>query len=366
MRDAAQGVHGRLALAVGAVQLGGRDDRKQGRSRTCPEHRAGADATEAGNRRAEVRSAAPVRRVRPRAGTRARPARGGGPRPSACRSSLEKIEVTCFSTARSVTTSASAIALFERPSAISPSTSRSRGVSDCSGILAAPAAEQQRDDLRIERRAAAGDAPHGVGERVHVGDAVLEQVAGALGRAATAGRARRPPRRTGRARARRSPGCSARMACAARRPSSVWRRRHADVDHGDVGLVGADLAQQVLGVARLAGDLEARTPPAAARAPRAAARSRRRSRRGWARSYGDLSTKQGARAMRGAQFSLPSSAATRSASPRSPDPRPGSAPPTPSSATSTTAWPLVRATLTRACEALAYLATLVSASATTK
>ena len=35
-------------------------------------------------------------------------------------------------------------------------------------------------------------------------------------------------------------------------------RRHPDVDDRDVGLVGADLAQQVLGVAGLAGDLEAR------------------------------------------------------------------------------------------------------------
>jgi hypothetical protein len=34
-------------------------------------------------------------------------------------------------------------------------------------------------------------------------------------------------------------------------------RRHAHVYHGDVGLVGADLAQQVLRVARLPGDLEA-------------------------------------------------------------------------------------------------------------
>ena len=36
---------------------------------------------------------------------------------------------TCFSTAPSVTTSAAAIAALERPSAISASTSRSRGVS---------------------------------------------------------------------------------------------------------------------------------------------------------------------------------------------------------------------------------------------
>ena len=35
-------------------------------------------------------------------------------------------------------------------------------------------------------------------------------------------------------------------------------RRHAHVDHGDVGRVRADLAQQVVGVARLADDLDAR------------------------------------------------------------------------------------------------------------
>src|SRR3954454_2482715 len=48
---------------------------------------------------------------------------------SAGRSSFEKMLVTCFSTARSVTTSRSAIAWFDRPSAMSSSTSRSRGVS---------------------------------------------------------------------------------------------------------------------------------------------------------------------------------------------------------------------------------------------
>ena len=41
--------------------------------------------------------------------------------------------VTCFSTACGVTTSTSAMPLFERPSAISSSTSRSRGVSASSG-----------------------------------------------------------------------------------------------------------------------------------------------------------------------------------------------------------------------------------------
>jgi hypothetical protein len=35
-------------------------------------------------------------------------------------------------------------------------------------------------------------------------------------------------------------------------------RRHANVDHRDVGLMRADLAEQILAVAGLAGDLEAR------------------------------------------------------------------------------------------------------------
>src|SRR5947199_260520 len=35
------------------------------------------------------------------------------------------------------------------------------------------------------------------------------------------------------------------------------RRRHADVDDGDVGRVGTDLQQQLVGVTRLAHDLEA-------------------------------------------------------------------------------------------------------------
>ena len=68
-----------------------------------------------------------------RAGTPAPRARGDGPRGRVRSPSLPKMLVTCFSTARSVTTMCSAIALFERPSAISSSTSRSRGVSSSSG-----------------------------------------------------------------------------------------------------------------------------------------------------------------------------------------------------------------------------------------
>ena len=72
--------------------------------------------------------------------------------------------VTCFSTACGVTTSTSAMPLFERPSAISSSTSRSRGVSAVERVVAAAPAEHVRDDGRVEHRAAGGDAADGVGE----------------------------------------------------------------------------------------------------------------------------------------------------------------------------------------------------------
>ena len=86
---------------------------------------------------------------------------------------------TCFSTAPVVSTSSRAIAAFERPSAISESTSVSRGVRRSSGPSTPPAREQLRDDLRIERGAAGRDAPHGVDEVVDVHDPVLQQVADA-------------------------------------------------------------------------------------------------------------------------------------------------------------------------------------------
>ena len=54
------------------------------------------------------------------------------------------------------------------------------------------------------------------------------------------------------------PGCSSRISARRAQPLVGVRRRHADVDDRDVGLVGADLAQQVLGVAGLGDDLEAR------------------------------------------------------------------------------------------------------------
>ena len=151
-------------------------------------------------------------------------------------------------------------------------------------VLAAAAAEQQRDDLGVERRAAAGDAADGVGEGVDVGDAVLEQVAGALRRL------RQQLERVG--------------------LLDVLREH----EHADAGVLGADLvrrAQPLVGVrgrhrarrrrrrrdgARrpcAAGPRRLRTgrrprspsPRAGARDPRAAARSRRPARRVPGRSW---------------------------------------------------------------------------------
>ena len=164
--------------------------------------------------------------------------------------------MTCFSTARSVTTSAAAIAAFERPSAIRPSTSRSRAVRRLERVLAPAAAEQQRDDLGVERRAAARHAPDSVGERVHVRHAILEQVAGALGGL------REQLERVGlldvlrEHEHRRARVLGADPVGGAQALVGVGRR-HPDVDHRDVGMVGSDLAQQILGVAGLAGHFEA-------------------------------------------------------------------------------------------------------------
>ena len=213
-----------------------------------------------------------------RAAARARRARAGTPTRSWPRSSLEKIDVTCFSTAGGPTVSRSAMPWFDSPSAISASTSRSRGVSASSGSRAAPAPEHPRDDLGVERRPALRDRAHGLDEVAEVGDAVLEQVADAarvvadeLGHEAldqVLGEHEHADVRLP------APDLD-------RRPQPVVGevRRHPDVDHRDVGLVRADLAQQVRRVARLRRRPRSRPPRAAARRPRAAAARRRRSRR---------------------------------------------------------------------------------------
>jgi hypothetical protein len=118
------------------------------------------------------------------------------------------------------------------------------------------AAEHPAHHFGVEHGAAAGHAPERVRELVEVGDPVLEQVADAarvvadqlervgrldvLAEHEHADLGVRPPDRHGRAEA-----------------VVGVRGRHADVDHGGVGAMGADLADEVVGVARLRDDVEA-------------------------------------------------------------------------------------------------------------
>ena len=92
---------------------------------------------------------------------------------------------TCFSTARSVTTSASAIARVRAAlghQAEHLALARGQVVER---VAAPGAGEELRDDLRVDHGAAGGDAVDGVEEVADVGDAVLEQVADAARVAAT-------------------------------------------------------------------------------------------------------------------------------------------------------------------------------------
>ena len=142
----------------------------------------------------------------------------------------------CFSTAPGVTTRIRAIAVFECPSAMRPSTSRSRGRQAAHGVVGAASGEQLRDHLRVEHGAAADDVLEGLEERVDVGHPVLEQVAHAAGAVGEqlvgVGHldvlGQHEHRRPGHLPA----GLDGRP-----QPLVGVRRRHPDVDHGDVRAV---------------------------------------------------------------------------------------------------------------------------------
>ena len=163
--------------------------------------------------------------------------------------------MTWRSTARSLTKSSSAIARFVCPSAIAFRTSRSRVGQRVERAVVAAAAEHLGDDLGVEDRAAVVDTPHRVDEAVDLGDPVLEQVADAL-----AARGQQVDRVVllDVLREDEDPGLRQLLADRRRRPQAVVGvvGGHPDVDDRDVGLVGAHLAQQVLGVGRLADDLD--------------------------------------------------------------------------------------------------------------
>ena len=88
---------------------------------------------------------------------------------------MAKILVTYFSTALELTFKAATIPLFERPSAISRSTSSSRGGEPVDRVGAA-AHEKLRDDFGIEGRAAGRHPAHRVEEISHLRDPVLEEI----------------------------------------------------------------------------------------------------------------------------------------------------------------------------------------------
>ena len=87
----------------------------------------------------------------------------------------------CASTVLSVTTSRSAIDAFERPSAISPSTSRSRSLSDRQRVRLAASLDQPGDDGRVHDTLALADPVDRIAQDGDVRDPLLEQVADARG-----------------------------------------------------------------------------------------------------------------------------------------------------------------------------------------
>src|SRR3954451_4447758 len=227
-------------------------------------------------------------------------------------------------------------------------------------VLPPTAPDEARDDFGIECRAAFPDPTHAVNEAVDVRDAVLQQIADALrvvgqqlervGLLDVLGEHEHARLRLlgpdGRGRTQTLVGL---------------RRRHADVDQRDVGLVCADLAQQVLRVSGLADDVHAGLLQQAYDAL-----TQQDAVLGYDDSHGIL-----ARTVVPSPGGLttsrrPSRPASLSARPLSPLPASNDAPPHPSSWTSTSAMPFCLATRTVACDAPACLAMFARDSATTK
>ena len=125
-----------------------------------------------------------------------------------------------------------------------------------SGLLGAPPADHALHDLGIERRAAARDAPDRVGEQRQIADAVLEQVADAVGavadeveRVAVLEELRQDDHADLGLRGADLDGGA--------QPVVGRVGRHLDVGDDDVGLVRARLAQQIGSVRGDGDDLEA-------------------------------------------------------------------------------------------------------------
>src|SRR3954453_4074880 len=276
--------------------------------------------------------------------------------------------VTCFSTARSVTTIRSAMPVLERPSAISSSTSRSRGVSSASGSsrrwrptswLTTPGSTAlPPSPARIPRPPPLPHPPHRRGELVDIRHAILQQVADTLTRLRQ--QLHRIPRLHVLAQ-HQHPHLRIPLTDPLRRtqPLIRMRRRHPDIHDRHIRLGKPPPPHQILRIINLPNHLK----PRIHQQPRHTLPQQHRIiRQHYSHGITD-DTQVPEPLLRTA--SIPSRASTRSASPRRPVPPSGSAPPTPSSETSIVALPSKRMIRTVACLALAYLATFVSASATT-
>src|SRR3954453_2004581 len=220
--------------------------------------------------------------------------------------------------------------------------------------------QESRDDLGVQSRAAAGDAPQRAVEVLDIADAVLEQVAEprrALGEHAHRGSQVDVLREDHDADPRMPRADLVRGAHAL----VGVVRRHPDVHDRDVGTMALDIPYEILRAARLRDHVD----PGAAQEEFDACAGEQAVVRDHAPhgssamttvpAPGGLTTRR-----------LPCSASTRSASPRSPEPLASSAPPTPSSATSMLAIGPVRQTRMVTLVASAYLATLATASEATK
>ena len=174
----------------------------------------------------------------------------------------------------------SQIAWFERPSAISASTSRSRSVRSSSGTRARRRPTSWATTSGSITEPPRGDPPDRVGEVVEIVDPVLQQVADA------AGPVGHEPQREGRLDVLRQDEdpdavpCSARIACAARRPSSVCVGGIRMSTIATSGRCSRTACQECRRRRRPGRRPRTLPPPAGARSLRGAGRSHRRERRG--------------------------------------------------------------------------------------